>query len=148
MISRTHISTQKPHGRMLNAKVCGSESAIFLILLQTTKFNNDISKTVQVLPVILSQNWCLSDQREVRLEQMSIAQQRRLTHESPEETATRCEEDRESHRGRREQQSVRTKIVNFHSHLAALQVSKCVTCLEKFPGLNVRTMSPDSTQCS
>ena len=67
MISKTHISVQKLRGRQLNAKVCGSESAIFLILsfflsffLQTTMFNNDISKTVQVLTVILSQNWCLS----------------------------------------------------------------------------------------
>ena len=67
MISKTHTSAQKPRGRQLNAKVCGSESAIFLILLssffflvKTTKFNNDISKTVQVLTVILSQNWCLS----------------------------------------------------------------------------------------
>ena len=59
------------------------------------------------------------DQREARLEQVSLAQQRRLTHETPEETATRCEQDRESHRRQREQQSVRTKIVNFHSHLAA-----------------------------
>ena len=33
MLSKTHISTQKPRGRQLNAKVCGSESAIFLILL-------------------------------------------------------------------------------------------------------------------
>ena len=31
MISRIHISAQKPRGRMLNTKVCGSESAIFLI---------------------------------------------------------------------------------------------------------------------
>ena len=60
------------------------------------------------------------DQREARLEQVSLAQQRRLTHETPEETATRCEQDRESHRRRREQQSVRTKIVNFHTYLAAL----------------------------
>ena len=86
------------------------------------------------------------DQREACLKQVSLAQQRKLTHETPEETATRCEKDRESHRIRREQQSVRTKIVNFHSHLAALQVSKCITCL---PGLNVRTVSPDSndTEC-
>ena len=32
MISKTHISAQKPHRRQLNTKVCGSESAIFLIL--------------------------------------------------------------------------------------------------------------------
>ena len=85
------------------------------------------------------------DQREARLEQMSITQQRRLTHETPEETAARCEQDRESHRRQREQQSVRTKMVNFHSRLAALHVSKCITCLEKFPGehyhLTVVTLS-------
>ena len=58
MISKTHITAQKLRGRQLNAKVCGSESAIFLFLLssflliKTTKFNNDISNTVQVLTVI------------------------------------------------------------------------------------------------
>ena len=56
MISKTHISALKLRGRQLNAKVCGSESAIFLILLsflfKTTKFNNDVSKTVKVLTVI------------------------------------------------------------------------------------------------
>ena len=62
------------------------------------------------------------DQREARLQQMSLVQQMRLTHETPEETATRCEQDRESHRIRRQQWSVHTKIVNFHFHLAALQV--------------------------
>ena len=55
MISKTHISAQKPRGRQLNAKVCGCESAIFRLLSQTTEFNNDISKMVQVLTVILSQ---------------------------------------------------------------------------------------------
>ena len=29
MISKTHISGQKPRGRQLNVKVCGHESAIF-----------------------------------------------------------------------------------------------------------------------
>ena len=51
VISKTHISGQKPRGRQLNAKVCGHESAIFRILLsfflvKTTMFNNDISQTV------------------------------------------------------------------------------------------------------
>ena len=31
VISKTHIVAQKPRGRQLNAKVCGSESAIFVI---------------------------------------------------------------------------------------------------------------------
>ena len=32
VISKTHVIAQKPRGRQLNGKVCGSESAIFLIL--------------------------------------------------------------------------------------------------------------------
>ena len=31
MISKTHISAQKPRGRQLNTKVCGSENGIFLL---------------------------------------------------------------------------------------------------------------------
>ena len=59
VISKTHRSAQKPRGRQLNAKVCGCKIAIFLILsffVTTLCSNNDISKTVQVLTVILSQN--------------------------------------------------------------------------------------------
>ena len=59
MISKTHIKAHKPRERQLNAKLCGSESAIFLIL-QITMFNNNISKTVQVLTVISSRNWSVS----------------------------------------------------------------------------------------
>ena len=33
VISKTHIVAQMPRGRQLNAKVCGSKSAIFRILL-------------------------------------------------------------------------------------------------------------------
>ena len=47
VISKTHISGQKPHGRQPNAKVRGSESAIFRILhVQTTLSNNDISEKI------------------------------------------------------------------------------------------------------
>ena len=50
MISKTHTSAQKPRGRQLNAKVCGCESAIFrLLIVKTAMFNNDISKTVQLV---------------------------------------------------------------------------------------------------
>ena len=58
MISKTH-KYPKPRGRQLNAKVCDCESAIFH-LVKTTMFNKDISKMVQVITVILSQNWSLS----------------------------------------------------------------------------------------
>ena len=64
VISKTHISGQKPHGRQLNRKVCGSKSAIFVILLsffvQTTLSNNNNSKTVQALTFILARNGCSS----------------------------------------------------------------------------------------
>ena len=60
MICKIRIVAQKPHGRQLNAEVCGSESAIFVILLSffimTTLFNSNDSKTVQVLTIILAQN--------------------------------------------------------------------------------------------
>ena len=32
-ISKTHVVAQKPHGRQLNAKVCGSKSVIFVFFL-------------------------------------------------------------------------------------------------------------------
>ena len=35
VISKTHTSGQNPHGRQLNAKVCGSDSAFFLILISS-----------------------------------------------------------------------------------------------------------------
>ena len=64
MISKTHIVAQTPCGRQLNAKVCSSESVIFPILSILSydhfMFNNDISKMVQVLSVILARNCCLS----------------------------------------------------------------------------------------
>ena len=69
VISKTHISGHKPYGRQLNKKVCGSKSAIFVILssffflsffVQTTLSNNDNSKTVQALTFILARNGCSS----------------------------------------------------------------------------------------
>ena len=58
VISNTHIVAQKSCGRQLNAKVCGSRSAIFRILLSLLRLcsNNDNSKTAQVLTLILAQN--------------------------------------------------------------------------------------------
>ena len=73
MISKTHTSAQKPRERQLNAKVCGCESGILRLFVKTTEFNNDISKTVQVLTVILSQNWCLSQRGALQLLSVFIA---------------------------------------------------------------------------
>ena len=44
----SYVTAQKPRGRQLNAKV--------FFHFKTTMFSNDISKTVQVLTVILAQN--------------------------------------------------------------------------------------------
>ena len=48
VISKTHIGAQKPQGRQVNAKVCGSKSAILLILsfLLSSLFNNYNSRLV------------------------------------------------------------------------------------------------------
>ena len=81
MISKTHISAQQPRGRKLNAKVCGCKSAIFLLLSSSSSSsslrplcsNNDNSKTVQVLTVILSQNLCLSQRGAIRSLSVFIA---------------------------------------------------------------------------
>ena len=58
------VCAQKLCRRQLNTKVSIYESAILcllsLFLVKTTMFKNDILKTVQILTVILSQNWCLS----------------------------------------------------------------------------------------
>ena len=40
-----------------------------------------------------------------------------------------------------QQPAVRSKMTNFHSKIAALEMSKCITCLEKFPALNVKAVS-------
>ena len=80
------------------------------------------------------------------------------THWFPEDVLRRCEQDRESHRRQREVQPtvplfvqpvIRCKMANFHCRIAVLQVSKCSTCLERFPGLNVKPVFPDSddTEC-
>ena len=67
-ISKTHISGQKPRRRQLNTKVCDSKSAIFRILSFFLSFflhydlcsNNDNSKIVQALTLILTRNGCSS----------------------------------------------------------------------------------------
>ena len=42
---------------------------------------------------------------------------------------------------------VRSKMTTFHSRMAALQVSTCVTCMERFPGMTV-TVTPAGTRCA
>ena len=112
--------------------------------------------------VILNQQQRLAtesqEEREARLQQVILSQQQRLASETPSEAQIRHEQDRENHRRRRnmdlalplfQQPAVRSKMTNFHSKIAALEMSKCITCLEKFPALNVKAVSPhnEDTEC-
>ena len=58
VVSKTHISGQKSRGRQLNAKVCDSKSAIFRLLRYDFCSNNDNSKTVKALTLILARKGC------------------------------------------------------------------------------------------
>ena len=89
------------------------------------------------------------EEREARLLQLRVGQQQRLAAETPQETEARRLRDRQNHMEptSHEHPSVRTKMSKFHSTLAALQVSTCVTCMERFPGMTVRTTC-GSTECA
>ena len=45
-----------------------------------------------------------------------------------------------------QQPAVRSKMSKFHFGMAALQVTTCVTCMERFPGMTVR-MTSAGTEC-
>ena len=73
----------------------------------------------------------------------------RLCAEIIAERVIQLQQDRDHHREQRaidlqismfEQQSVHFRMAKFNSQLPSLQVSACVTCSEKFPSLNVRTV--------
>ena len=44
------------------------------------------------------------------------------------------------------QPMVQSKMSKFHSEMASFQMSMCITCCERFPGLTVR-MTPSGTEC-
>ena len=46
-----------------------------------------------------------------------------------------------------QQRSVQAKMKKFHTHLATLEVSRCSTCLEAFPGLHLQPGSTECTRC-
>lgn len=115
-----------------------------------------------------------AEERETRLREMSANQQRKLASETTEdrsarlqqlrknqqirlsvETATqrddRLQQNRDSHTQQRARDSqnlqfaaAHSKIAQFHSQLSNVQVAACNTCCEEFPGLNVKSVSPNS----
>ena len=89
-----------------------------------------------------------AEQRESRLQQLAMNRQQRLESEMPEQRESRQQQNRQSQREARardlqlplfHQQSVRSKMANFHDKIGTLQVSMCSTCSEKFPGVKVKS---------
>ncbi len=39
-------------------------------------------------------------------------------------------------------------MLKFHEHMAQLDVLKCTTCLEQFPGLQICSQSTECLRCS
>ncbi len=97
------------------------------------------------------------EERQARLQRMSTAQRERLAAETEEVREARLHDDRERHREHPavnlqlpllHQRSVQTKMLKFHEHMATLDVSKCTTCLEQFPGLQLCSRSTECLRCS
>ena len=99
-----------------------------------------------------------ADETEARLQHDRESHRERRSTETADETEARLQHDRESHREQRalgalsqsqlpliQQRSVQAKMKKFHTHLATLEVSRCSTCLEAFPGLHPQ---PGSTECA
>ena len=85
-----------------------------------------------------------TDLREARLHRLRVNQQHRLAFQCPEETEARRAHDRQNHMPMDtaevplfHQPRVLSKMVQFYSRLASLQILKCITCLERFLGITV-----------
>ena len=99
------------------------------------------------------------EERDARLHQLRVGQQQRRAAETQEERDARLHQLRVGQQQRRaaeiqaervqpllHQPAVRFKMSKFHSVMAALQVTTCVTCMERFPGMTVR-MTSAGTEC-
>ena len=90
------------------------------------------------------------EERAARLQQMSANQRHRLAAETGSEREARLQRNREEQRGQQsqlplfEQPSVQAKMRNCHAEIAALEMQKCTTCSEAFPGfqLYAHTLTP------
>ena len=88
------------------------------------------------------------EETEARLEQHRLAQQQSRARETQEGMEARRECNRLNMRPTQshtqldhpflQQPVVHSKMKRFHSRLTSLQFSKCITCLEHFPGLKKR----------
>ena len=94
------------------------------------------------------------EEKAARLQRMSANQRHRLATETEEEREARLQCNREGQRGQQsqlplfEQPSVQAKMRNFHAEIAALEMQKCTTCSETFPGLQLRSHSTECMRCN
>ena len=94
------------------------------------------------------------EERAARLQRMSANRRHRLATETEEEREARLQRNREGQRGQQsqlplfEQPSVQAKMRNFHAEIAALEMQKCTTCSEAFPGLQLRSHSTECMRCN
>ena len=94
------------------------------------------------------------EERDARLFNLRLSQQQPLAAESCEETELRRQRDRNNHRRPcslqqplLHQPTVQSKINKFHTSMASLQMSACVVCMERFPGMTVM-MTSAGTECA
>ena len=100
-----------------------------------------------------------TEDRDTRLLQLRTAHQQRIANESTEDRDARLLRVRSSQQQQVanetselqlfQQPRVRTKMQLFHARLTSLQTPKCITCQERFPGMNVRQAptTNDETEC-
>ena len=90
------------------------------------------------------------EERAARLQQMSANQHHRMAAETGSEREARLQRNREGQRGQQsqlplfEQPSVQAKMRKFYAEIAALEMQKCTTCSERFPGLQLRSHSTEA----
>ena len=94
------------------------------------------------------------EERAARLQRMSANQHHRLAAETGSEREVRLHRNSEGQRGQQsqlplfEQPSVQAKMRKFHAEIAALELQKCTTCSEGFPGLQPRSHSTECVRCN
>ena len=98
-------------------------------------------------------------EREARLQHDRESHRERRSTETADETEARLQRDRDRYREQQalgalsqsqlpliQQRSVQAKMEKFHMRdLATLEVTRCSTCSEAFPGLHLH---PGSTECA
>ena len=98
------------------------------------------------------------EHREARLQRDRESHREARSDERLEHREARLQCERESHReSYREQQmqgvplfqqhSVQTKMLKFHTHFSTMELLRCSTCSEAFPGLHLHPGSSECVRC-